>query len=804
MVENWQKAGNALLSLQNKNTMTRSLSILLILSVFLLFSCSKPEHNTPDDDILWYPQPASVWEEALPIGNGRIGAMVFGDPVTDHLQLNDDSLWPADLGWEAPDGRPEDLQQIRELLLEGRNAEADALFVEKFSNKSVVRSHQTLGDLYIDLNHSDITDYRRDLNIGNATAGVSYKTGGYPVSGTYFTSHPHQAIIIRYTSEAPDGLNGTLRLSRPEDNGHPTVSSYIDDYGHLVMTGEVTQWGGRFRSEEAPIDHGVMFETVLKVRNSGGTVVAYDDHLELRNVKEATLILVSNSSWYHVDYSGQNSKELQALQNISYDDLLNAHIQDFKGLYDRVDLELADHSLDSIPTDQRLERIKAGQLDPGLEALLFQFGRYLLISSSRPGTNPANLQGLWNKHIQAPWNADYHLNINLQMNYWPANMTGLSDLNAPLFDYVDRLIENGKQVAHDNFGCRGSFLPHATDLLAPAWLRAATAYWGCSVGAAGWMLQHYMQHFEYTGDTTFLRERTYPALTEVAQFYSDWIIEDPRDGTLISAPSTSPENQFIAPNGDTVATCLGSAMDQQVIAEVFRNYVRTCEMLGLENELLSTIRVQQKRLRPGFVLGSDGRILEWDREYRELEPGHRHMSHLYGFHPGTAVTVNGSPDIFKAVRETLDYRLANGGAGTGWSRAWLINCSARLLDGAMAQEHIQQLLRKSIMVNLFDSHPPFQIDGNFGYSAGIAEMLVQSHEENTIRILPALPPSWDKGKAIGLNARGGLTIDVYWDNHTLNHMIIHSDFDRDFNLLYEGKVIPVKIKAGSSFDYQSS
>ena len=480
---------------------------------------------------------------------------------------------------------------------------------------------------------------------------------------------------------------------------------------------------------------------------------------------------------------------------------MESHVKDHQGLYNRVKFELSHKNKDNIPTDERIESVKQGKQDPGLEILLFQYGRYLLIASSRPGSNPANLQGLWNQHIEAPWNADYHLNINLQMNYWLADVTNLSELNKPLFDYVDKLIQNGRNTAKVNFGCRGSFLPHATDLWAPTWLRAPTAYWGCSLGAGGWMVQHYWEHYAFTRDENFLKDRALPAIQAVTQFYSDWIIRDPRDGTLISAPSTSPENRYINAKEERVATCLGSAMDQQVIAEVFDNYIKTCQVLEIENDLLEKIKDQRSELRPGFVLGSDGRILEWDREYVEMEPGHRHMSHLYGFHPGTSITIDGTPEIFQAVRKTLDYRLDHGGAGTGWSRAWLINCAARLMDGEMAYEHIQLLFQKSIFKNLFDAHPPFQIDGNFGYTAGIAEMLLQSHEEGKIRLLPALPAAWSTGNIIGLKARGDILVDIYWKDNLLEKAVIKANKSSQIEIVYQEKVSPVDLNAGESFTY---
>ncbi|WP_223548072.1 glycoside hydrolase N-terminal domain-containing protein [Aestuariivivens sp. NBU2969] len=754
-----------------------------------------------EDDILWYTAPAKNWNEALPLGNGKLGVMVFGDPVNERIQLNDDSMWPADSeDWDAPEGDVNDLNIIRSLLFEGKNHVADSLFVEKFSRKKVVRSHQTMGDLFIDFEHENITDYKRVLNINRAISTISYKSDGDLFTEKILVSHPDKVIAIKLISQSEDGLNAKLRLTRPDDDGHPTVKTVaIDDM--LVMQGEVTQRQGYFNSEPYPILEGVRFETCLKVNHEGGKVIMESDYLELKNVKQATLYLVSNSSYYFDDYKAKNKVDLEAISSKSFGDLEQAHIKDYQNLYDRLSLSLGKNGLDSIPTNERLQRVKGGQVDTDLEALLFQYGRYLLISTSRVGTNPANLQGLWNEHITAPWNADYHLNINLQMNYWLADATNLGELNTPLFDYIDKLVDSGKITAQTNYGCRGSFIPHATDLWAPTWLRAPTAYWGCSVGAGGWLMQHYWQHYEYTRNIKFLKERVYPALHEVTLFYSDWLVEDPRDGYLVSVPSTSPENQFFNSSGLSVATCLGSAMDQQIIYEVFNNYLKTAKILQIENDFVKKIINQKERLRPGFVLGSDGRILEWDREYKETEPGHRHMSHLYGFHPGTYVTKEGAPELFDAVRKTLDYRLDHGGAGTGWSRAWLINCSARLLDGDLAHDHIQLLLQKSMSTNLFDLHPPFQIDGNFGYTAGVAEMLLQSHEEHTVRILPALPGVWKEGHVTGIKARGGLIFDIYWKNNRLEKAVITSAFDQNFKLVYNDMSTPIEIKKGETLTF---
>ena len=766
----------------------------LILS-FLISACTSTKlKDTFSSQIIWYEKAANVWEEALPIGNGRLGAMIFGHPEIERIQLNDDSLWPKDLGWDHPRGTAEDLSKIRGLLQEGEIETVDSLLVEKFSRKTVVRSHQTLGDLLIQFDHKEISNYKRSLNLNTAIAEVKYKTEGFPVEQTAFLSAKDQILVIRIKTAHPRGLNGIIKLNRPKDEGYDTAITSTDKE-ILVMEGEVTQRKGAFDSKSKPILEGVKFQTLVKPQYRGGVLTAGTDQLVINGVKEIELRIVSNSSYYQKDYQSKNLKELQASASHSYEALKKRHIEDHQQLFHRVDLALEhDSKLDSIPTDKRLKEVKNGSTDIGLQETLFHYGRYLLIASSRQGTLPANLQGLWNPHINAPWNADYHLNINLQMNYWLANLTQLDDLNNSPFDFTDRLIESGKITAQRNFGMRGSFLPHATDIWAPTWLRAPTAYWGASFGAGGWMVQHYWQHYQFTQDLYFLETRAFPALEAVAQFYSDWLIEDKRDGHLIAAPSTSPENRYLNAAGKPVASCLGSAMDQQIITEVFTNFLKAAKILDIENSWTKTIKDQLLRLRTGFQLGADGRILEWDRPYEEFEPGHRHMSHLYGFHPGDQVTLSQTPELFEAVRKTLDYRLENGGAGTGWSRAWLINCAARLMDGPMAQKHIQLLFKKSIYSNLFDAHPPFQIDGNFGYTAGVAELLIQSHEPGIIRLLPALPPNWETGEIKGLKARGNILVDLNWEQKELKKIKLTALQNTETTIIYRKKEIKVALK----------
>jgi len=776
-------------------------ALFLISGISLMVPGCMQDLKQPDSsgDLLWYDQPASEWMEALPLGNGHLGVMVFGDTATERIQLNDDSLWPGKEDWSEPPGGPADLQKLRGVLMAGDHQSADRMFVNHFSNLGITRSHQTLGDLHLQLDHNNISGYRRTLDLGRAVTEVSYRTNGHMFRQEVFVSHPHHAICIRLTSESPGGINGSVMLSRPADSGIPTVEVQPVGDRMLRMKGEVTQFGGTFRSQPAPVDNGIRFETLLYAENTDGAVTSGTNGLEIAGASAVDLYIVSNSSWYTDAFGELNLQEIDFIRESTYETIRQQHIADHMELYERVQLDLGGDKYDTIPINERLARVRNGMNDNGLEELLYQYGRYLLIASSRPGTNPANLQGLWNEHIRAPWNADYHLNINLQMNYWLADMTGLPELNDPLYDFIDRLVENGKTTARKNFGCRGTFMPHATDLWAPTWLRAATAYWGCSMPAGGWMMQHYWYGFEYSRDTAFLEERVYPALREVATFYSDWLIRDPRDGTLVSAPSTSPENRFFDQDGNQVATCMGSAMDQQVIAEVFDHFIEASEILGTRPGILDTIRDQREQLRPGFVTGSDGRILEWDREYSEPEPGHRHMSHLYGFHPGSAVSPEKDPGIFAAVRRTLEHRLENGGAGTGWSRAWLINCSARLLDGEMAYAHIQLFLQRSVASNMFDMHPPFQIDGNFGYTAGVTEMLLQSYESGVIRLLPALPQAWSNGSVTGLRARNNITVDMQWSNGSLQHAQLVPRYNCKVRIVYPEGEQTVTLKAGVPF-----
>ncbi len=773
-------------------------SLLSILAAFVLFHFAQAQKST-----LWYLQPAEKWEEALPIGNGRLGAMVFGIPGKERIQLNEDSLWPGGPDdWGLAEGKRSDLDQIRAYLFAGANEKADSLLVLKFSRKGVTRSHQTLGDLWLDFEWAEVSEYKRSLDLTSAISKTEFLSEGHLVTLEVISSSPDDAILIRLKTTHPKGFRGKIMLSRPDDAGFATAETKPLNDNTLEMSGMVTQRTGKIDSKPFPILNGVKFRVLLLAQNQIGLMVANGNYLEVDGAQEIILKLVAETSYYHPDFPKVADSQLEKVMFKSWGELMSAHQQEYSSWFDRISLSLGPLTSDEIPTDQRIQQVKNGQTDLHLEKLLFDFGRYLLISSSRPGTNPANLQGIWNQHITAPWNADYHLNINLQMNYWPAEVTNLSELHEPLFDFTDGLVETGKKAASGNFGMQGTAIPHTTDLWKIPFLQAETAFWGGWIGAGAWMGRHYWEHYLFTGDTDFLRKRALPAIEQIAHFYSDWLIEDPRNGMLISAPSTSPENQFINANGKKVSTTLGAAMDQQLISDIFSIYLQINQILGIETALSEKVKVQFSKLRPGVLLGADGRILEWDQPYEEPEKGHRHMSHLYAFHPGAAITKSKTPEYFEAVKKTLNYRLANGGAGTGWSRAWLINFSARLHDGEMAHDNIQKLISQSLYINLFDAHPPFQIDGNFGCTAGVAEMLVQSHEPGLIRVLPALPKAWPSGEVKGIKARGGFTLDFRWENGAVKMVRIHSNQGKKVILFADGSEIDLDLKPGESIEME--